>query len=141
MLKLDMKINDEVTRELKKLLKLTLAALKLTALGTAVTSAVTALTNSLSAGFAMTAAGATTYAAAKNIPKEYDKTKHVSPLAKTTTVAMRNENVFIVKEIVIDTPAPLQGEAKHKQHVFVSKDAIVVRKPLKAGDVETEDEA
>jgi hypothetical protein len=74
-------INKKMLSRIFILLKWGKITAKFAAIGTTITGAITAFTSSSSAtGIAMGAAGATTYAATKELAKEgYEKTKHVSP--------------------------------------------------------------
>jgi hypothetical protein len=63
-----------------KILKWGKLLAKLAAIGTTISGAVTALSGSATTGMALSAAGATTYAAAKTLPtKGYEKTRHIPP--------------------------------------------------------------
>jgi len=63
-----------------KFLQWTRIVAKFAAIGTTIAGAVTAFSSSATTGFAIGAAGATSYAAAKTVPVHgYEKIKHVSP--------------------------------------------------------------
>ena len=63
-----------------KLLKWGKVTAKIAVIGTTITGAATALSGSASTGVALSAAGATAYAATTGLPKpRYEKTKHIPP--------------------------------------------------------------
>jgi len=75
-----MPISKSTLIKIVKVLKWGKIAAKLAAIGTTISGAVTALSGSATSGVALSAAGATTYAAAKGIPTQgYEKTKHIPP--------------------------------------------------------------
>jgi hypothetical protein len=103
---------------------------KLAAIGTAVTGAFTAITSSMSTGFAITAAGATSYAAAKNIPVQgYDKTKHISPVApKQGSGVQRQEKTLLAKKEKLSKPLALSAASKPQSASRMASKSMVVRK-------------
>lgn len=103
--------SDETWAKIKKIIRWSKVVAKFAAIGTTITGAVTAATSgSATTGFALGAAGATTYAATKSIPVNgYEKTKHISPLASKPAEMHRALKVGLVAA----TGAPtLQRDSK-----------------------------
>ena len=80
---------------------------KFAAIGTTVSGAITALSGSATSGVALSAAGATTYAATKGLPSQgYEKTKHIPPGRVDKAANMlRQQEIARAKGHMKKTPA------------------------------------
>ncbi len=110
-------LSNQTLLRIKKLLKWTRIAAKFIAIGAAITGAVTALSSSITTGAAISAAGATGFAAAKTVPgKNYDKIRHVSPRMGSSLMPPRMAALPVIKTEQHITRAPSSASQNNRRY-------------------------
>jgi len=128
-------ISKKTLITIAKVLKWSKIIAKFAAIGTTITGGIAALTSaSSSTGLALTAAGATTYVAAKNIPvHDYEKTRHVSPRA-----SQKNGKSASRKYSMAGEAAATPQRHPVKTTEYIARQSVLVLPEMERIDVDEE---